>query len=190
MKIVSLRTFAQEIGVSLTAVQKGIRTGRIEGCQWNEKGHCTGIDLDSERVKWALNSKDNCIPKVISGGRPRKDGQAPAKPQTTGGQPDREAKAPDEKKGTSLADVQKARELTKLKLDQLKLKKEEGELVSAAEVEKNGYAIASMVIQGLYNIPDRIADELAGMSDPNEIHQLILSEIDSAVQQLREKYGR
>lgn len=186
MNIVSLRTFADEVGVSLTAVQKAIRTGRIVAAGTNERGHSTGIDLETQRDAFAANSKTpQRRPNTIAGGRPRKDGAPPALPATAKAEP---TKKPEEK-GMALADIQKARELTKLQLDTLELKKKQGELISAADVEKQGHAIATGVISTLYNIPDRVSDEVAGMSDPHAIHKLLLREIDIAVQSLRETYA-
>lgn len=89
----------------------------------------------------------------------------------------------------SLADIQRARELVKLQLDNVKLREAKGELVSAADQEKHGRNLASAVISALYNIPDRISDELAGMSDPHEIHKLLQQEIDRSVQELRKAYA-
>lgn len=89
----------------------------------------------------------------------------------------------------SLAEIQRARELVKLQIDNEKLKNVKGLSVSAADVETQGKTLASAVIGALYVIPDRISDELAGMNDPNEIHALLLRELDQAVMDLRAKYA-
>lgn len=88
-----------------------------------------------------------------------------------------------------LAEIQRARELVKLQLDNVKLKEAQGELVPATDVEKQGRQLASVIISSMYNIPDRISDELAGMSEPHDIHRLLLEEIDRAVQELRKTYA-
>jgi hypothetical protein len=61
--------------------------------------------------------------------------------------------------------------------------------VSASEVRKQGQVLAAGIISHLYNIPDRCADEMAGMSDPHTIHQMLLTEIDQAVESIRKAYA-
>ena len=185
MEIVTVREFARRIGVSLTAIQKGVKTGRIQAITDTATGKITGIDYASQAEAWTANSKHpQKRPHTIAGGRPRNDGEAPAKPA---------ARAPAEdappSKGMPLADIRRARELVKLQLDNLKLKEAQGELVSAADVKKRGEKLAGDIISGLYNIPDRCADEIAGMSDPHAIHKLLLVEIDNAVEALRKAYA-
>jgi hypothetical protein len=196
MEVVTLREFARRIGVSLTAIQKGVKTGRIQAITDSATGKITGIDFESQAPAWSANSKHpQKRPHNISGGRPRNDGQAPAKPQSVGG--DRLPGRPSPAKGDAppptgqmtMAEVQRAREIVKLQIDNLKLREAQGELVSAAEVKKQGHALAAGIISSLYNIPDRCADEIAGMSDPHAIHKLLLTEIDNAVEAIRKQYG-
>jgi hypothetical protein len=56
-------------------------------------------------------------------------------------------------------------------------------------VRKQGHALASGIISTLYNIPERCADEVAGMSDANAIHALLVKEIDQAVEKIRGEYA-
>jgi hypothetical protein len=189
MEIVTLREFARRIGVSLTAIQKGVKTGRISAITDQATGKITGIDFDSQAEAWTANSKHpQKKPNHIAGGRPRNDGAPPAKPAKAT-PPAGEGQDAPPSKGMPLADIQRARELVKLQLDNLKLKEAQGELVSASEVQKQGHALASAIISGLYNIPDRCADEMAGMTDAHAIHKLLLSEIDNAVEAIRKQYA-
>jgi hypothetical protein len=190
MEIVTLREFARRVGVSLTAVQKGVKTGRIEAITDHETCKITGIDYESQGPAWTANSKHpQKKPHTSAGGRPRNDGAPPASPaRKTAKAAETEEPSPPAS-GMKMADVQRARELVKLQLDNLKLREAQGELVSAAEVKKQGHALATGIISGLYNIPDRCADEIAGMSDPHAIHKLLLAEIDNAVESLRKAYA-
>jgi hypothetical protein len=192
MDVVPLREFARRIGVSLTAVQKGIKTGRIVA-QTDADGRATGIDWDSQGPAWSANSKHpQKKPHNPAGGRPRNDGAPPAPPAQAPSRAPAPAPPPDDGAGKpqmTLAEIQRARELVKLQIDNEKLKEVRGETVSAAEVEKAGRSLAAAVIGGLYGIPDRISDELAGMSEPHAIHALLLQEIDRAVSELRRAYG-
>ena len=206
MDVVPLREFARRIGVSLTAVQKGIKSGRIVA-QTDADGRATGIDWDTQGTAWHANSKHpQKKPHNPGGGRPRNDGAPPAppaqaeplregdvterlEPQPHGGALKRQEAVPPPPGQMTLAEIQRARELVKLQIDNEKLKEVRGETVSAAEVEKTGRSLAASVIGGLYGIPDRISDELAGMSEPHAIHALLLQEIDRAVSELRRAYG-
>ena len=193
METISLRQFAERVGVSLTAVQKGEKNGRIEVIRNPDSGRITGIDWDTQSAAW----EDNCkAPQRRAhnqaGGRPRKDGQPVAAPKTA---PTPPADAPRRGPGRptappppdgqiTMAEAQRNRELIKLQLDVLKLKEAEGELVRADDVKRDMGKLAAMVKSGLMNIPDRIAAELAGMNDPHEIHTLITSEIISTMGEL------
>jgi hypothetical protein len=190
MEVVTLREFSRRVGVSLTAVQKGVKTGRIVAIT-DATGKITGIDYASQGEAWTANSKHpQKKPHTSAGGRPRNDGAAPAKPAKAGKQAEsNEEPPPASTGGMTMAQVQRARELVKLQIDNLKLKEAQGELVSAAEVRKQGHALASGIISHLYNIPDRCADEIAGMSDPHAIHKLLLAEIDNAVEAIRKAYA-
>jgi hypothetical protein len=204
MEVVTLREFSRRVGVSLTAVQKGVKTGRIVAIT-DDTGKITGIDYASQGEAWTANSKHpQKKPHTSAGGRPRNDGLPPAAPrqqpqegevvehleaQPHGGALKRNEKTPAPPGQMTMAEVQRARELVKLQIDNLKLKEAQGELVSAAEVRKQGHALASGIISHLYNIPDRCADEIAGMSDPHAIHKLLLAEIDNAVEAIRKAYA-
>ena len=187
MEIVTVREFARRIGVSLTAIQKGVKNGRIEAITDPDTGKITGIDYDGQAGAWTANSKHpQKRPNTIAGGRPRLDGMPPAKPAR---QPPPADNEPSPLGGMTMANVQRARELVKLQLDNLKLREAQGELVSASETRKQGHSLATGIISALYNIPDRCADEIAGMSDPHAIHKLLLTEIDNAVEAIRKAYA-
>lgn len=194
MEIVTLREFARRIGVSLTAIQKGLESGRIVAVVDQATGKRTGIDWDTQGTAWSANSKHpQKKAHNQAGGRPKADGTPAAPPAARAPAmtpPPRPAEQPAEGQGgMSLADIQRARELVKLQIDNEKLKEVRGQSVPAAEQEKQGRSLAAIVISGLYTIPDRISDELAGMTDPNAIQNLLLEEIDRTVNELRKAYA-
>lgn len=186
MEVVTLREFARRVGVSLTAIQKGVKTGRVVAITDPATGKITGIDFASQGEAWTANSKHpQKRPHTIGGGRPRNDGEAPSAPAAAKSKPkppDAESTAP--KSGMPLADIQRARELVKLQLDNLKLREAQGELVRVAVVKSDMARLAASVKSGLMNIPDRVASQIAGMTEPHEIHALITGEINNAIEQL------
>lgn len=207
---IPLREYARRKGVSLTAVQNAIKSGRITPIRDADGGRIKGIDWATQENAWEANSKHpQKRPHTIGGGRPRLDGQPPAPPAARQQQAQDEAGVVSHLEGQpnggallrnqkvepptppgqmSLADIQRARELVKLQIDNEKLKEVRGESVSAAEQEKQGRNLAAIVISGLYSIPDRISDELAGMSDPHAIAELLRQQIDASVSELRKAY--
>jgi hypothetical protein len=189
MNVISLREFARRIGVSLPAVQRAAKpeTGRIEAIRDPATGKITGIDWDTQQHAWSANSKHpQKIPHHRAGGRPRKDGTPTAAPST----PAREIDdAPPSPGGMSMSEIQRARELVKLQIDNEKLKEVRGETIAVSQVKQAGAKLAATIINGLYNIPERCADDIAGMSDPHEIHKLLVREIDATVNELRAQYG-
>jgi hypothetical protein len=193
-EIISLREFAKRKDVSLTAVQKACapEKGRITP-ERDETGKITGINWTTQAAAWEANAKGHYKPHSVAGGRPRNDGQATASPKTSkaAAGPSTAPAAPpaDDQPSTGgpmkLADITRARELVKLQIDNIKLKQAQGELVPAAEQEAQGASLGAMVIAALYNIPERISDDLAGMSNPHDIQKLLTAEIDIAVEALR-----
>ncbi|MGL4410205.1 MAG: hypothetical protein ACRCTU_17615 [Zoogloea sp.] len=75
------------------------------------------------------------------------------------------------------------------KLAKLEYEQKSGKLVDAQEQFRAGAKLGSTLLAGLYNMPERLADDFAGMSNPHEIATLWTKEIDILVQDLRRAYG-
>lgn len=205
------------MGVSLPAVQKAVKNGRIKAIT-DDNGKLKGIDWDTQKDAWLDNSnpafRRNKLayqPEGVeatpfpaeegknTGGRPRKDGQPTAKRegdvitdmerQPHGGALKRNQAVPPPAGQMSLAEIKRARELVNLQLDNTKLKQVQGELVSADSQRELGGKLAAIVISGMYMIPDIVAPELASMTDAHAIKTLLMQEIDKAVDGIRKAYG-
>jgi len=59
-----------------------------------------------------------------------------------------------------------------------------GELIPAADVKKEAFALARAVRDALMTIPDRLAPELAACTDARQVHQLLGDEIRVALRGL------
>lgn len=215
--IVSVREFARRIGVSLPAVQKAVKNGRITAVT-DDNGKLKGIDWDTQKDAWVQNSNPAFRRNQLAyqpdgmeatpfpakenankGGRPRKDGKAAApregevvdtlEGQPHGGALKRSQTTPPAKGEMTLAEIKRARELVNLNRDKLKLDEEKKVLVSAAEQHQIGATLAAGVISGLYNIIDIVTPELASMTDPHAIRELLRVEMDKAVEGIRKAYG-
>lgn len=172
---VTQREFARRKEVDEARVRLGLKTGRI-------KRETAGIDWATQSKSWDANLvKPQRRPKRVRTprGAAQKSREAPGKKAET-------------KKKTgerTLVDIQRDRELVKLEMERMNLRRSMGELVSASEQVSQGRAIAAAVISALYTIPDRIADELSGMNDAHAITGVLLREIDQAVEGLRKRAG-
>lgn len=198
--IVSVREFARRMGVSLPAVQKAVKTGRIDGVV-GDNGKLKGIDWDTQKDAWTANSNpaqrrvrlahtpegEDATPFPAAegtnrGGRPRKDGQPPK--GTPAPAPTLE---PDTSKGASLAEIKRAREAVNLQLDKLKLDVEKKKYVPADSVRRDLSYLAAIVKSAFLNIPDRVSAELAGISDHHAIHAILTTELNAAMEELQKK---
>jgi hypothetical protein len=77
-------------------------------------------------------------------------------------------------------------EMEKGKLLEGKAKAEIGELVSVEEVKTSAFNKARIVRDNLLNIPDRVASQLASISDEKKIHEILLTEIRTVLEALAE----
>jgi hypothetical protein len=59
-----------------------------------------------------------------------------------------------------------------------------GELIPAADVKKEAFALARAIRDALMTIPDRLAPELAACTDARQVHQLLSDEIRVALRGL------
>lgn len=75
-------------------------------------------------------------------------------------------------------------EMEKGKLLEAKAKAEIGELVPAEEVRTSAFNKARIVRDNLLNIPDRVAPQLASISNENKIHEILLNEIRMVLEAL------
>jgi hypothetical protein len=194
---ISIREAARRLGVSDTAVHKAIKTGRVAVAGKTESGRPLMDWADTER-RWLANSDVSKRSHVGSRGSPVRAQDAPRVKLTTsdrmdeaqsGEGSDLSGDGPRSGRGAGYAQARAVREVFQAKLAKLEYEERTEKLVSADEVKKQGHALAAGIISSLYNIPDRCADEIAGMSDPHAIHKLLLTEIDNAVEAIRKQYG-
>ncbi|OFZ54968.1 MAG: hypothetical protein A2428_03075 [Bdellovibrionales bacterium RIFOXYC1_FULL_54_43] len=59
-----------------------------------------------------------------------------------------------------------------------------GKLVSAERIKTEAFECARMVRDSILNIPNRIAHELAGETDPGKVHALLTVELNKALEEL------
>ena len=89
----------------------------------------------------------------------------------------------------TLAEIQRAQALVKLNRETLALEEQKKTLVKVEDVKRDMGELAAIIKSGLLNIPDRLAAELAGMTDQYEIHATLTREINDAISELNRTYG-
>ena len=160
MPVLSLRAYAKHRGVSHTAVQKAIRSGRITT---NDEGL-----VDSERADAEWNAKT----------RP---GQGRAKPTPSA------TKEPAEAPVTGGLDYFRARAIREsylARLAKIEFEEKTAKLISRDEVQVAAFTKARTVRDNLLNLPDRLAATLAAEPDADKVHQILTGEIRKALDEL------
>lgn len=62
-------------------------------------------------------------------------------------------------------------------------------VVSVESVRQQGSELGSVLVNGLTNLPDRLSNELATLDDPRKIHELLTTELNLLIIDIRAKLG-
>lgn len=204
--LIRVAEVARRIGVSGSAVTKAIDAGRIKVVGYTASDNKPLLGWPQVLEDWKANTNENKRTHIGSSGS-MATGLRVAAAQVSAGDAPEEAKpvpavllsvpsvanppsgdGEDDGGELSYADARAKRERYQAELARLEFEEKSGKLVDAIEVERKGRKLASAVISALYTIPDRISDEIAGMSDANEIQAVIIAELDRSVSELRAAY--
>lgn len=163
-------------GKSKMTVSKWIRHGKISAVR---VGHEYQIDpeIADRELAESLNQAQQRIPKASS---PQDRSINPERPLTA----DNKHIAEPIKGGPTFAEAQRAREVYRAERERLRLLQEKGELVVAADIKKEITSLMRTVRDSMMGIPDRIASQAAAMKETHQVHQLISSEIRTALRAL------
>ena len=164
MPVLSLRAYAKHRGVSLAAVQKAIRSGRIATTAEGK--------LDSERADAEWSAKT----------RPGQRHTRQAPPPAAAREPER-AEAP----VAGVFDYSRARAVREnylARLAKIEFEEKTAKLISRDEVQVAAFNKARTARDNLLNIPDRLAATVAAESDAGTVHQILTAEIRKALDEL------
>lgn len=204
---ISVRECARRLGVSDTAIRKARKeaeAGRPVRVYMTDSGK---VLWEETKAAWLARSDVSKRSHVGSQGGARREKDRPRVHLATSDRMDEGSSAaqprvalppdadPDDEdgpasgRGGQYAKSRAKNEFYKAELARIDFEQKSGNLVDAREQERQGAALGAIVIAGLYNIPERVSDDLAGMTDPHAIHKLLTAEIDLAVEKLRELVG-
>lgn len=149
------RTHFDLPGKATTNINRALRMGTIH------KNEHDKIDPREADASWVANTDQGCNPNI--NGRARRCNQ------------------PDPQEIPDYAVSRARREHAKALLDELKLEEQRGLLVNKAEVDAALFSISRNVRDLIMNIPVRVADIIAGMSNPSDIEDLLEREFEDVL---------
>jgi hypothetical protein len=167
--LISQREYARRRGVSHSAVQYAVSSGRITTVDGK-------IDPEQADKEWRENT-DQSKPRNRITGSPkqtRSEGE-PSQPMGSGG---------GNGGATGYAKARAARELYQAQLAKLELDRRRGELVRADEVRIGAFNMARKARDQLIALPERVAANLAATEDPAEVQRILEEEIERICQEI------
>jgi phage terminase Nu1 subunit (DNA packaging protein) len=157
---ISATEYADRRGVSRPAVLQAIRNGRLTKSVTRE-GRNYRINADLADKEWAATTSID-----------RGEHNNRMMLQDAGV----------EGETASYAASRAKKEAYEAELARLKYEQQAGTLIDAEAVKKEAFKVARMVRDGLLNIPDRVAAEVAGITDSFIIHRRLTDEIRKALE--------
>lgn len=171
MKI-SANAYAKHRGVTLPAVLRAIREGRLPTSAVQRESGRWDIDPAQADAEWSANTDSG------QGAPAHAKRRQTAPEQATGD--DQQTDVP-----LTYAEARAQHERFKARLSQLEMEQREAKLVEADAVKREAFRVARLVRDALLNLPDRVAGELAAEANQFKVHQQLVSEIRRALEDLK-----
>ena len=164
VELLSGRGYAKRRGVSHTAVQNAIKTGRITTVDGM-------IDPAIADREWAENTDPSTSRNSLTGTpKGHRRGDKPPKPNESGGN--------GRGGGTGYGRARAAREAALAGIAKLQLDEKTGKLVDASEVKLAFFNATRKARDELFAIPARIAPVLAALDDAADLESVLFDEIE------------
>lgn len=171
-ELVNKLDYARMRGISRQAVYKAINTGKIVAAV-DDNGM---IDVEVADRLWAENTHP------FAGARSHQKKRGHKKPEEV-------IKAAmeigiDPASVPTLMESKTVEAAYKAKLAQIEYEEKTARLVDAEKIKKEAFRLARVLRDSMMAIPDRLAAELAGVTDPFVVHQKLTDEIRSAISEV------
>lgn len=165
-QILTQAGYARHRKVSREAVRKAVADGRIPVREDRR------IDVAVADAAWSANTLGGrgMVPTLAVG----------AESSMSEGVPE----------GVTHNDARALREWNQALLLQLQRRVRAGELVEASKVEEAGFQAAHSARDSIMTLPDRLSDELAAISDPEEIHRRLFLELHAVCEDLANTFAK
>lgn len=161
--LLSIRSFAQIIGVDHKAIIAAIKTGRLtNGVVRDSNGKVIGIEEDLGREDWEMNNPRPVTSKV----KELNDQDLPLPA------------------GLSYADARAVRENYQARLSKLAYEERMGRLIDSETVRRQAFELGRLLRSAVLVIPDRISHELAAESESNKVHLKLSQALIEALEQV------
>lgn len=180
-EMLSQRAYARHRGVSHKAVQKAIAGGRLTGAV-DAAGR---VDVAAADRAWAANT-DVTKPRNSVSGNPklRRRPGGPPLPARSRAESD-----PGLDPGLGVTDrgytaARAMREAFAAKTAKLEYERLAGKLVDVDTVRREAFEVGRRVRDAILSLPDRLSPILAGLTDVNDIHRVLTTELRAALEAL------
>ena len=173
VKLMTIVEYAEYKKVHMKVVQKAMQSGKIP---FSVKGGRRYIDPIEADKSWGKPT-----PEITD---PRK--QANLDRYATGTDPEHRASTPAEDdlhvQNAFASDA--SLKAYKAKIAKVEYEQKIGKLIDAEKVAENAALVAKTVRDSMRNIPQKVAAQLASETDVHAIEQLLVREIDTALEEL------
>jgi hypothetical protein len=175
-------------GGTQPAVTKALNQGRLTApaAIKNEKGQWE-IDPKLADVQWAETTKIHSHFNFSV--RSPSDPEEPPEPASPSDPPPLPAppalQSVERKNNMTKAEVQRLREIVRLKRENIALSKEEGEVGLIEDYEREARRVAVITRESMMALTDRLPGQLSVMNDENDVRELLTEEITKALRSLK-----
>lgn len=182
---VSASELSRHAGVTKQTISRKIKNKILLPVSHTDSGRPL-FDLDSALkiladLKPFDDEKSNQSLLLNRGGRPKQNDDVPSS------QNDNETTSGDAVVRFNNARAAKAE--YQAMLAKLEVEERYKTVISVESVHQQGSELGSVLVNALSNLPDRLSDELATLDDPRKIHELLTSELNLMIIDIREKLG-
>ncbi len=199
-KLVTTSELVEILGVSRTTLAKAIESGRLTVRKRDGRGR-PQFDIEQAVREWAERSggrQENQAEGRNPGGRPPKPAPNSEPP------PPSSLNIPVLEGPEFAALIEKLAALTPSQQEiqvnvikklrdarrvELRVRKEEGLLVDIEKVRADGAELGAVLLGSLSAMPSRLFQQLAVMSDPREIHEILTGEVNHMMAVVRKQCG-
>jgi hypothetical protein len=183
-KPLSLRAFAKLVGATHRAVQKAITAKRLDkSVGRNASGRVAIVDVEVARREWKANARK--LPNTGGGAGRTPPCDQPAEPPVSGQSLETPVAVVDgAPRPESLAEAQLQYTIERTIGEEMKNAHRRGELLESAVVHRKAFECARQIRDQLFNIPDRVAAELAAETNAVKVHARLSAEIRDALEGL------